>query len=61
MAGKELAENNYQIKCVMDCIVSLEAKGKDASFERDLLKSWAKYPRWEQAGDGIQVSTKVVQ
>jgi len=37
----------FQIKCVQDDIVAKEAKGKDATFERELLKSWAKYPGWE--------------
>jgi len=42
--------NWFQIKCVREDIISKEAKGIDASFERGLLKSWAKYPGWEDAG-----------
>lgn len=40
----------YEITCVRDIIVSKEARGEDASFERKLLKSWAKYPGWQDAG-----------
>ena len=39
----------YEIKCMKEVISSKEAKGIDATFERNLLKSWAKYPGWEAA------------
>ena len=39
----------YDIKCTKEVVVSKEARGKDASFERGLLKSWSKYPGWEDA------------
>jgi len=43
----------FQIKSVRDVIISKEAKGGDASIERKLLKSWAKYEGWEDAGKKI--------
>jgi len=42
----------FEIKCVQDIIVSKEAKGEDATFERRLLESWSKYPGWVAAGIG---------
>ena len=42
--------NFYQIKCVRDVIRGKEARGEDASFERNLLKHWVKYPGWREAG-----------
>jgi len=42
-------KNNYQIKAVKDVIRMKEARGADASFERNLLKEWSKYPGWENA------------
>ena len=43
----------YEIKCVKDIIISKEAKNQDASMERNLLKSWANYPGYEDAAKGI--------
>ena len=40
----------FEIKCVRETILSKETKGQDTSFERKLLRSWAKYPGWEDAG-----------
>jgi len=40
----------FEIKCVREIIISKEAKGKDVSFERELLKSWSRYEGWEDAG-----------
>lgn len=34
----------YEVKCVKNTIALKEAKGLDTTFERDLLKAWAKYP-----------------
>ena len=39
----------YEIQSVADIIRIKEADGKDASFERDLLKHWAKHPSYECA------------
>jgi hypothetical protein len=39
----------YEIKCVADIIRMKEARGADASFERDLLKAWSAYPGYESA------------
>lgn len=39
----------FEIKCIADIVRSKESKGKDASFERDLLKSWSKYRGYEDA------------
>jgi len=44
----------YEIKSVMAIIISKEAKGHDASFERGLLKSWSKYPGWKDAANAIR-------
>ena len=43
----------YEIKCTQDVVRNKEARGEDASFERKLLKSWSKYPGWEDAGNAI--------
>ena len=43
----------FEIQCVKNDILSKEAKGEDASFERSLLKSWAKYPGWEDAQNAL--------
>ena len=43
----------YEIQCIADTIKSKEAKGKDASFERDLLRSWAKYEGCERAKEAL--------
>lgn len=39
----------FEIKCTKEVIRNKEARGEDASFERALLKSWSKYPGWEDA------------
>ena len=44
----------FEIKCVKDNILSKEAKGQDASFERGLLKSWSKYPGYEGAKAALE-------
>jgi len=43
----------YEIKCVQDIIRDKEANGEDASFERELLKSWKKYPGYEKATENL--------
>lgn len=43
----------FEIKCVRETILGKEAKGLDARFERELLKSWSKYPGWEMAAEAI--------
>ena len=43
----------YEIQCVKNDIISKESRGEDASFERDLLQSWAKYPGWKSARDAL--------
>ena len=45
--------NWFQIECVREDIISKEAKGQDASFERSLLKAWSKYPGWEGAKEAL--------
>ena len=37
----------FEIESIQEVIVNKEARGEDASFERELLKSWSKYPGWE--------------
>ena len=39
----------YQIKCTKDVVRNKEARGEDASFEKNLLKSWGEHPGWEDA------------
>ncbi len=39
----------FEVQCVKNDIISKESRGEDASFERNLLKSWGKYPGWESA------------
>ena len=43
----------FEIKCIKDIIIAKEAKGRDASFERNLLKSWAKYEGYEGANEAL--------
>jgi len=44
----------FEIKCVKDIIISKEAKGQDAKFERGLLKSWSKYNGYESSKQALQ-------
>ncbi len=39
----------FEIKCVRETIMSKEAKGEDATFERNLLKAWSEYKGYESA------------
>jgi len=39
----------FEIKCVKEIILSKEIKGEDATFERNLLRSWSEYPGWGNA------------
>ena len=43
----------FEIKSIKEVIVNKEAKGEDASFERGLLKSYSKYPSWQDAEKGL--------
>ena len=43
----------YEINVVKRTIMAMEKKGRDASYERGLLKSWAKYPGWEYAKEAL--------
>jgi len=43
----------YEIKCISDVIKAKEAKGQDATFERDLLKSWKNYKGYESAKEAL--------
>jgi len=43
----------FEIKCIKEDIITKEAKGEDASFQRSLLKSWAKYPGYEGAKEAL--------
>uniref|UniRef100_A0A6M3KFM6 Uncharacterized protein n=1 Tax=viral metagenome TaxID=1070528 RepID=A0A6M3KFM6_9ZZZZ len=43
----------YEIQSVKEVIIAKEVKGKDASFERDLLKSWAKYESFKGAKEAL--------
>lgn len=43
----------FEIKCIKDVILSREARGEEAFFERDLLKSWSKYKGYETAQDAL--------
>ena len=43
----------YEIKCVQDIIRDKEANGEDASFERELLKSWKKHLGYKKATEGL--------
>jgi hypothetical protein len=43
----------FEIECVKNDIIAKEADGEDASFERKLLKSWAKFEGWELAQDEL--------
>ncbi len=41
---------SLQIKAIANVIKGKEKQGVDATFERNLLKEWAKYEGWELAG-----------
>jgi len=43
----------YEIEFVKEVIIAKEAKGEDASFERDLLKSWAKHESYKGAKEAL--------
>ena len=47
-----------EIETIRKIIISREAKGEEAYFERDLLKSWSKYPGYESAGDALRTLGK---
>ena len=48
----------YKIQCVREDILTKEAKGEDASFQRSLLRAWSKYPGFEGAKDAIPRRTR---
>jgi len=48
----------YEIQCVKNDIISKESRGEDASYERGLLNSWAKYPGYKTAGDALRTLGK---
>jgi len=43
----------FEIASVVNAIKLKEAKGQDASFERELLKSWSKYKGYESAKQAL--------
>jgi len=43
----------YEIACIKNVIVDKEARGMDASYERELLKAWAKHPGYEGAKQAL--------
>jgi len=43
----------FEIKCIADVIRSKEARGEDASFERNLLRSWSRYKGYETAKQAL--------
>ena len=56
--GKKI---KFQIQVIVDIIKSKESKGQDASFERDLLKSWSKYEGYESAKQALDTLGKPVR
>ena len=50
--------HKYEINEVARIIKLKEKNGHDATFERDLLKSWSSYKGWEYAGDVLQTITR---
>ena len=42
-----------EIKSVADIIKGKEGRGEDASFERNLLRSWSKYKGYETAKQAL--------
>lgn len=43
----------FEVECIKKDIIAKEADGEDASFERGLLKAWAKVPGWGVAQDAL--------
>lgn len=57
MGGNCYAKNKergpwFELQELRQAIRAIEARGGDASFERDLLKSWLSYPEYQRA-DGL--------
>jgi len=53
--------HKYEINEIVRLIKLKEKNGHDATFERDLLKSWSTYSGWEYAGECLEhmpVATK---
>lgn len=40
---RDAVKRNYELRCIRQTIIGKEKAGLDASFERNLLKKWAKY------------------
>ena len=48
----------FEIKCIKDIIISKESKGQDASYERGLLKAWAKVDGYKTASNALSECDK---
>ncbi len=46
-------EHDYEIKVVCNIIKGKESRGEDASYERELLRSWSKDEEWKNAGQAL--------
>lgn len=44
----------FEIECVSNVIKAKEAKGKDATFERNLLLEWSKHKGYEAAKQALE-------
>lgn len=49
----------FEIQCVREIIASKESEGQEATFERELLKSWSKYPGYEKAKEALSAGIKI--
>ena len=63
MAGRTLAKGrqtgaHYEIKTIADIIRAKEKNGHDATYEREILKAWAKYPGYESAKKALEELNK---
>ena len=48
----------FEIQEVRKIIITKEADGEDASFERRLLRSWQNYQGYESAGEALRTLGK---
>jgi hypothetical protein len=44
----------FEIQCVKEVITGKESRGKDASFERGLLRAWSSYEGYEGAKEALR-------
>lgn len=54
MTQETLTQVKIQVDTVKNIVILKERKGKNASFERSLLKAWSTVPGFECAADALK-------